>query len=139
VAARRPKRPKGLSEAQRAFRVEVTPADVLAAYGHACAFTGRNLSAEARADPRGVVLVLGGDPLTTDPTLLIPACLDALYAFEQRHLALGPHYNFLIDLETISPEFLESLNPIGRLRLPSDPVFRPSPAALARQRAAFTA
>lgn len=139
MAARKPRPPKGLSEAQGAFRVDVALEDIFAAYGHACAFTGRDLSAEARADPRGALLVLGDDPLTADPTLLIPAGLDAIYACEQRHLALGPRYNFLVDLATIAPEFLESLNPIGRLRLPSDPVFLPSRIALARRRDAFTA
>ena len=107
------------------------------AWGHACAFTGKDLRAEAAADPRGYLLVLGPDPLTTDPTLLIPASLDAIHAYERAHLALGPRYNFLVDLETIDPELLERLNPIGRLTAPSDPAFYPSQAALTPHLIAF--
>jgi len=139
VAGRKPKPPKGLSETQGAFRADIATDDIFTAYGQACAFTGRDLRAEAGTDPRGALLVLGDDPLTTDPTLLIPACLDAVYAFERRHLAVGLNYNLLVDLEAIAPEFLASLNPIGRLRLPANPLFMPSLVALARQRQAFIA
>ncbi len=137
VTARR--RSKGFGEAQGSFAAAVTPAEIFAAYGNACAFTGRDLSAEAHADPRGALLVLGDDPLTADPTLLIPAGLDAIYAFERLHLAVGLNYNLLVDLETIAPEFLRTLNPAGRLRLPANPLFMPSLVALARQRGTFTA
>jgi hypothetical protein len=105
-------------------------AAIFDAYGYACAFTGRSLHAEAAADPRGYLLVLGPDPLTLETQLLIPACLDAIRAYERGHLALGSRYNFLVDMETISPELLEALNPIGRLRLPSDPALHPSQGAL---------
>lgn len=136
MAPRKPKRPKGFKEAQA--RIATDPLATLhAAYGHACAFTGRDLRAESLADPRGYLLVLGPDPLTSEPTLLIPASLAAIHAYERNDLALGPRYNFLVDLETIDPELLESLNPIGRLRLPSDPALAPSQAALTPHLIAF--
>ena len=91
----------------------------------------------AGADPRGYLLNIGADPRTTEPALLIPACLDAIYAYERGHLALGPRYNFLVDLETIDPEFLQALNPIGRLTAPSDPSFHPSQSALTPHLIAF--
>jgi hypothetical protein len=136
VAPGKPKRPRGFKETQA--RLTADPlATLFAAYGSACAFTGKDLRAEAVADPRGALLILGPDPLTTDPTLLIPASLDAIHAYERNHLALGPRYNFLVDLETIDPEFLERLNPIGRLTAPSDPSFYPSQAALTPHLIAF--
>lgn len=136
VAPRKPKRPRGFREAQA--RIAADPlAELFGAYGNACAFTGRDLRSEAAADPRGYLLVLGPDPLTTDPTLLIPASLAAIHAYERGHLALGPRYNFLVDLETIDPELLETLNPIGRLTAPSDPACYPSQAALTPHLIAF--
>jgi hypothetical protein len=136
LAPGRPKRPRGFKEAQA--RLVADPlVPLFEAYGHACAFTGRNLRIEAAADPRGYLLVLGPDPLTSDPTLLIPACLDAIRAYERGHLALGPRYNFLVDLETLDPEFLEALNPIGRLTAPSDPTFYPSQVAMTAHLIAF--
>jgi hypothetical protein len=123
------------------FREVQQPLDVLTrihhGYDFACAFTGRNLRAEATADPRGYLLNIGADPLTTEPSLLIPACLDAIHAYERGQLALGPRFNFLVDMETIDPEFLEALNPIGRLSLPQDPALRPNPAALTANLVAF--
>lgn len=136
MAPGKPKRPRGFKETQA--RIAADPlATLFAAYGHACAFTGQDLRAEATVDPRGYLLVLGPDPLTTDPTLLIPASLDAIHAYERNHLALGPRYNFLVDLETIDPEFLERLNPIGRLTAPADPAIYPSQAALTPHLIAF--
>jgi hypothetical protein len=136
LAPRRPRRPSGFKEAQA--RIVADPlAAVFGAYGFACAFTGRDLRAEAAADPRGYLLVLGPDPLSTDPTLLIPATLDAIHAYERGHLALGPRYNFLVDMETIDPELLEALNPLGRLAAPSDPSFYPSQSAMTAHLIAF--
>jgi hypothetical protein len=136
MANKAPRKPRGFKEAQA--RIAADPLlFVLGAYGFACAFTGKDLRAEAAADPRGVLLVLGPDPLTIDPTLLIPASLDAIHAYERGHLALGPRYNFLVDLETIDPEFLERLNPIGRLSAPPDPKIYPSQAALTPHLIAF--
>lgn len=134
MASRKPKQPRGFREIQQPLDV-LTP--IHAAYGFACAFTGRDLRAEASADPRGYLLNIGADPRTTEPALLIPACLDAIYAYERGHLALGPRYNFLVDLETIDPEFLQALNPIGRLTAPSDPSFHPSQSALTPHLIAF--
>jgi hypothetical protein len=136
LAPRKPRRPRGFKEAQS--RITADPlALVFGAYGHACAFTGKDLRTEAAADPRGYLLVLGPDPLTTDSTLLIPGTLDAIHAYERGHVALGPRYNFLVDLETIDPELLEALNPIGRLAAPSDPSFYPSQAAMTAHLIAF--
>jgi hypothetical protein len=136
LAGKTPKKPRGFKETQA--RLTADPlASLFAAYGFVCAFTGKDLRAEAAADPRGTLLILGPDPLTDDPTLLIPACLDAIHAYERNHLALGARYNFLVDLETIDPEFLERLNPIGRLTAPSDPAFYPSQAALTPHLIAF--
>jgi hypothetical protein len=136
VAPGKPKRPRGFKETQARLTADPV-ASLFAAYGFACAFTGTDLRAEAVADPRGALLILGPDPLTTDPTLLIPASLDAIHAYERNHLALGPRYNFLVDLEAIDPELLEALNPIGRLTAPSDPSFYPSQAALTPHLIAF--
>jgi len=127
---------QGFDEAQGRFAADAL-SSVYAAYGNVCAFTGTDLRILSAADPLGYMLNLSGDPLTTDRTLLIPATHDAVKAFEKRHLALGPNYNFLVDLEAIDPEFLERLNPIGRLRLPSDPSFAPSMTALTPHLVAF--
>jgi hypothetical protein len=96
------------------------------------------LRVEAAADPRGYLLNLSGNPLIEDRSLLIPATLDAIHAFERGHLAIGPRYNFLIDLEFIDPEFAERLNPIGRLRVPFDVASHPSLAALTPHLIAFS-
>jgi hypothetical protein len=136
--AKPPRRPKAFREVQAPF-VSADHGDLFAAYGRACAFTGADLRVEAAADPRGYLLAIGDDPATSDPTRLIPASLDAIQAYERGHLTLGPRYNFLIDLERIDPEFLEALNPIGRLRLPRATALRPSLAVLAAHRAAFAA
>jgi hypothetical protein len=137
---RKPKRTgaKGFGEVQgSSFAAVVTLPQLFLAYGEACAFTGTGLAAEAAADPRGYLLSLTDDSTSLDPTLLIPASLDAIFAFERGHLAVGPSYNFLVDLEHISPEFLDRLNPIGRLRLPSDPAYAPSQIALTPHLIAF--
>jgi hypothetical protein len=115
----------------------VDPAAIFAAYSVACAFTGQSLTAEAAADPRGYLLDIGSHPPSSDPTLLIPASLDAIHAYERGHLALGPRYEFFANLAVISPELLEALNPIGRLTLPADPGFVPSQAALTAHLIAF--
>ncbi len=137
MAPRKPKRPRGFGEAHGRQFVADPLATLFEAYGHACAFTGKDLRAEAAADPRGYLLNIGSAPQTLDPTLLIPASLDAIHAYERGHLALGPRYNFLVDMESIDPELLEALNPIGRLTLPSDPTLHPSQAALTGHLIAF--
>jgi hypothetical protein len=133
--ARKPKG-EGFDEARGGFAVDALES-VFASYDHACAFTGADLRAEMAADARGYLLNLGDNPLTEDRTMLIPATLDAIHAVERGHLAIGPRYNFLVDLEQIDPEFLERLNPIGRLNLPPDPAARPSLAALTPRLVAF--
>lgn len=124
-----PRKPKGFDEAQLRFEAEVRTS-CYAAWDYACGLTRRDLQAEAASDPQGYLINLSSTGAYTDPTLLIPATLDAIYAFEQGHIAIGPRYNFLVDMERINPEFLESLNPIGRLHLPSNPAFLPSLTAL---------
>ncbi|MEO7223436.1 MAG: hypothetical protein ABIY37_13275 [Devosia sp.] len=136
MASGKPRRTRGFKETQA--RIVADPlAPIFEACGHACAFTGKTLRAEAAADPGGYLLVLGPDPLTSDPMLLIPASLDAIHAYERGHLALGPRYNFLVDMETIDPELLETLNPIGRLTAPADPAVYPSQAAMTAHLIAF--
>ena len=98
-----PERPVGVRAAavgqhhrQRDLALTEIVADPLAplfeAYGHACAFTGRSLRAEAAADPRGYLLNIGSDPLTVDPTLLIPASLEAIHAYERGELSPSPDH-----------------------------------------------
>jgi hypothetical protein len=137
VARRRP--PKGLEEGQtgRFVAAPTSLAEIFAAYGDACAFTGRDLSKEAAADPRGYLLNLGTNPDSLDAGELIPATLDAIFAFERGHLTIGQRYNLLVDLERIDPELLEALNPIGRLRLPESPAFHPSQVKLTPHLLAF--
>jgi hypothetical protein len=138
-AANKAPRPFGFRDAQR--QVQFATPDVLAAifeiYGYACAFTGASLRDEAASDPRGYLINLSGDPAATDPTVLIPASIDAIFAFERGHLAVNPHYEFLTNAAQIDPEFAERLNAIGRLRLPADPAFHPSQAALTPHLIAF--
>ncbi len=132
----RPRKARGFGEAQAPFQVgQRSLAALFEAYGFACAFTGKNLRAEVAADPHGSVVRLDG--AVTMPGTVIPACLDAIHAFERGHLSIGTRYEFLVALDRIDPEFLERLNPIGRLSLPADPRFNPDAALLAVQRAKF--
>ena len=138
MAPQKPRKPKGFRESQSGFSGQSADfSAIFAAYNNVCAFTGEALAEAALADPRGHLLVLGSDPLTTDPNFIIPTCPDAIFAFERGHLTIGPGFNFLVDLEWIDPEFLQRLNPIGRLRLPVAPFILPSAAALAAHRLAF--
>ena len=137
MAPRKPKRPRGLGEASGTFVVADSLAVIFDAYGGACAFTGTSLQVEAATDPRGYLLNLSGDASATDPAVLIPASLDAIFAFERGHLAVNAHYEFLTNAAQIDPEFLERLNAIGRLRLPADPKYHPSQAALTPHLIAF--
>ena len=130
---------RGFREVQQPFAAAADLGVVFAAYGYACAFTGKSLKTEAEADPRGYLLVIGTDQLTSDPTLLIPASTNAIHAYERGHLALGSRYNFLVDLERVDPEFLEELNPIGRLRLPDSVELQPNLEQLGAHRAKFAA
>jgi hypothetical protein len=131
-----PKPEGGFEEVQAPFTAEVIDLSaIFAAYDFRCAFTGQDLSVEAEADPVGWLLRLTSG--SAGPTELIPANADAIYAFERGHLAIGPRYNFLVDLSTISPEFLERLNPIGKLTLPKSAALYPSTAALKAHRDEF--
>ena len=136
MAGDEPEDPGGFEEAQAAF---VTPAAllaILAAYDYRCAFTAQDLTAEALADPLVALLRLNGAaPIA--PGNVIPASLDAIHAFERGHLAIGPRFEFLAALDRINPEFLERLNPIGRLTLPKDPAFYPNAALLKAHREEF--
>ena len=131
-----PEDTKGFGEAQAQF---VTPAAllaILAAYDYRCAFTGEDLTAEAQADPLVALLRLNGAaPIA--PGNVIPATLDAIHAFERGHLAIGPRFEFLAALDRIDPEFIERLNPVGRLTLPTDPTFYPDAALLKAHREEF--
>jgi len=139
MASRRPRKGRGFGEVQAGFAGSVLPGAIFSAYGYKCAFTGRSLAREAEIDPYGWLLRLTLPGVPASPADFIPAITDAIHAYERGHLALGTRYNFLVDLETISPEFLEMLNPIGRLTLPADERYYPSPTALALHREAFAA
>jgi hypothetical protein len=128
---------EGFGEARGRFATDALTS-VFAAYEYACAFTGHDLRIEGAADPRGYLLNLSGNPLSEDRTMLVPAVLEAIHAFERGHIAIGPRYNFLVDLEFIDPEFLERLNPIGRLRVPFDTAFHPAQSGLTPHLIAFS-
>jgi hypothetical protein len=94
-----------------------------------------NLSAEILADPYGAVVRLRG--ASNMPGDIIPACLDAIHAFERGHLSLGRRAEFLVAKDVIDPELEERLRPIGRLELPTDHAFHPDPELLRRHRSEF--
>jgi hypothetical protein len=138
MGKRKRRRLRGFKEAQAAFTHSASIATLLfAAYAGRCAFTGEELGPAMTLDPTAVLLRLGAraDEMLGDDA--IPACPDAIFAFERGHLALGVRYEFLVALDRISPELLERLNPNGRLTLPDDPALRPHPHALAAHRADF--
>lgn len=130
------KKAVGFEEGQSPFGPRIELAQIYLAYGNVCAFTGADLSAEAAADPLGTLLRLKLDARIAAGTV-IPACLDAIYAFERGHIAIGSRNEFLVALDRVSPEFLEHLNPIGRLTLPSDATFWPSAVLLKVHRDEF--
>ena len=132
--AKRPKR--GFEEAQAPFGAAADLFAIHTAWGHRCAFTGADLTAEAKADPLGWLLRLNPHGGMT-PGNLVPATTDAIWAYEQGHLAIGTRSEFLVALDVINPEFLQKLNPIGRLTLPNDAAFMPNTAALKAHRDEF--
>jgi len=132
--AKTPKPPRGFEEGQTPFGPSAMLVPVFLAYAYKCAFTGEDISAEALADPLLPILRLA-DQLT--PGSVIPASVHAVHAYERGHLAIGPRFEFLVALDRIDPEFLETLNPIGRLTLPADPAFHPNAALLKAHRDAF--
>ncbi len=131
----RRRRHREFEEARSPFVAAATELDAIyAAWDYCCAFTGEDLRREAAADPLGWLLRIGpGD----GPGQLIPAATDAIYAYENYHLALGANGAFLVALYRVAPELLERLNPAGHLFSPADPVFMPNPAALKAHRTAF--
>lgn len=134
--ARALRRSKGFSEAQAQFAGPAALSTIFGAFGYRCAFTGVDLRAEAGADPLGWLLRLApsGPPM---PGNVLPACADAIYAFERGHLGIGSRFEFLVALDRIDPEFLERLNPVGRLILPADPALHPDAALLKAHRDEF--
>jgi hypothetical protein len=132
---RKPRKPKGFGEAQALFGIAAELGPVFAAYGYRCAFTGIDLRVEAAADPHGAVVRLNA--ASNAPGDVIPACLEAINAFDRGHLSVGTRHQFLVAKDLIAPEFEERLRPIGRLELPSETAFYPNPALLKRHRQAF--
>lgn len=126
---------QGFQEAQAAFAAPAMLSAIFDAYGYRCAFTGADLSAEAAADPKAALLNL--TRLAPQPNELIPAGLDAIFAYERGHLSIGPEFNFLVDLSRIDPEFLHRLNPSGRLTLPKVEALYPPSAVLKAHRDEF--
>ena len=138
--SRKKKQPAGLDEIQAGFvNVAALLPKLFDAYGGRCAFTGEALGEAISRDPSGVLLHLAPGTGTILGDDAIPACPDAIFAFERGHLALGERYEFLVALDRISPEFLDRLNPIGRLTLPSEAGLLPDPRMLAAHRADFAA
>jgi hypothetical protein len=127
----------GFHEPGTAFHPDVTAEDFLKAYDYRCAFTGQSLAAAAAADPLGVLLRLGSADERLRPGLAIPACADAIGAYERGHLSLFSNGGFILAPEYADPELLERLRPIGRLAEPTDPAFQPNQGALARHRRDF--
>jgi hypothetical protein len=133
--SRKPRRPRGFGEAQTPFDLGSTGlAPLFAAYDYRCAFTGDDLTAEIKADPQVALLRLRG--ASNAPGAVIPASLEAIYAYERGHLALGQRHEFIVALDRIDPELLEALAPTGRLRLPDRTMFYPDPELLRAHRLA---
>jgi hypothetical protein len=133
---RKPRKTRGFGEAQAPFgAVGASLAPVFEAYGYRCAFTGDDLHREAAADPYGAVIRLRGT--SNAPADVIPACIDAIHAFESGHMALGTRHEFLVAKDVINPEFDERLRPIGHLDLPEQTAFHPDATLLHRHRQAF--
>lgn len=134
--AKRPRTVRGLAETQAPFAPAIDLSALFAAYQFRCAFTGADLSAAAGIDPMGNLLRLGPGELNFANAL--PATEDAIFAYERGHLAIGTRRQFLVALDVISPELVESLNPIGQLTPPkSGP--GPDPALFKAHREAFAA
>jgi hypothetical protein len=133
---RKPRRPRGFGEAQAPFgKADTGLYALFVAYDFRCAFTSADLTAEIKADPLQAMLRLNGASNKVGD--VIPACLDAIYAFECGHLALGPDYGFIVAMNRISPEFLEALLPSGGLKLPAQAKFRPRKSLIGKHRRAM--
>src|SRR4051794_17296374 len=95
------KRRGSFEEAQAAFQGQALGIEaIFEAYGHRCAFTGEDLRREIAIDPEGSLLHL--PPLDPRPNELVPACNDAIFAYERGHLSIGAEFNFLVDLSRIA-------------------------------------
>ena len=127
--------PGGFSEGQSPFGGAARLFAIHSAFECKCAFTGIDLTEAVSKDPAGTLLFL--DANASEPGTAITASMEAIHAYERGHLAIGPRYEFLAALDRIDPEFLERLNPIGRLPLPADPLFYPNAALLKIHREAF--
>jgi hypothetical protein len=137
--AKPPGRSKAFDEVQAPFAGAAGLRDFFAAYGHACAFTGTDLSREIAADPLLAVVRLSSleAPAHLHFDLILPAIPAAAYAYERGHLAIGPRFNFLLDWSRIDQTFARRLT--SALRLPASPEFMPNLNALREHREAFAA
>jgi hypothetical protein len=116
--------PAGFDEAQTPFgRSDTDLYALFVAYDFRCAFTHADLTAEIKADPLQALLRLRGASNAIGD--VIPATLDAIYAFERGHIALGPDYEFIVALDRINPEFLGTLAPTGRLKISGSQKYYP--------------
>ncbi len=125
----------GFAEGQAPFGATAHVFAIHSAYDCRCAFTGIDVTQEIATDPVGVVLYL--DDVAAAPGTAITASRESIQAYEHGHIAIGPRFEFLVALDRIDPEFLERLNPIGRLTLPADPLFYPDAALLKAHREEF--
>ncbi len=139
MANRRPKKARGFREAQAGFRSAVDLEPVFAAYGYACAFTGRDLREYFEADPLLALLRIATMDRSGDlrPDLVIPARPEAIWAYERGYLSVGPAHNFLLDWSRIDKRLVAMLNEDGRLRMPSSPAHYPNALVLAEHRKAL--
>jgi len=118
--ARALRRNKGFSEAQAQFAGPAALSTIFGAFGYRCAFTGGDLRAEAGADPLGWLLRLApsGPPI---PGNVLPACADAIYAYERGNLGIGSRFELLVALDRIDPQIPRTPEP----HRSADPADRP--------------
>ena len=137
--AKRPPRSKGFGEAQAGFDTASEIDLIFAAYGYRCAFTGASLKGlnEADAGASLVRLYSTQSPQFVHRDLVIPGVAEIANAFRNGHIAIGPHYNFLLDWSRIDRDLASRLNDDGHLRLPPEEFF-PNRDALREHRDMFS-
>lgn len=106
---------------------------VLSNYGFACAMTGAQF-APPEDFLHDELQIAAIQPLSKGGALHVSnlLCLDqeAAGAFRRGHVTIGPGYELLVDLSRISPELLDRLNPLGKLRLPAVDIAYPDSRAI---------
>ena len=141
VAPGRPTKPEGFDEVQSRFTRDFDFASLFGAYQFRCAFTGEDLKPAFDIDPHLATLsLLSLDaPQDLRADLLLPACQDAIYAYERGHLSVGVWFNILVDLSRIDRQLAARLNGDGKLRLPASQDYWPNQLVLKQHREAYAA